>query len=86
MLDKDSIRDFILKTIEKKSRLPVNENIDQFNYIDSGHIDSIGLIKFVLDLENEFGIDIAPEDMESEEFRTIGGLAALIEKHLRKRF
>lgn len=84
MLDKDSIRNFIVKTIEKKSRLPANQDIDQFNYIDSGHIDSIGLIKFVLDIESEFGIDIAPEDMESEEFRTIGGLTTLVERSLRK--
>lgn len=84
MADRDRIRNFIVKTIEKKSRLPANQDIDQFNYIDSGHIDSIGVIKFILDLENEFGIDIAAEDMESEEFRTIGGLASLIERRLRK--
>jgi acyl carrier protein len=84
MADKGRIRDFIVKTIEKKSKLPTDQNIEQFNYIDSGHIDSIGLIKFILDLENEFGIDIAPEDMDSEEFRTIGGLAMLIERRLRK--
>lgn len=72
------VREFVIKAIEKKSRLPAGCDVDTFNYIDSGHVDSIAIIKFLLELENEFKIDIAPEEIESAQFRTIGGLIGII--------
>ena len=78
----DSIRQFVLKLIEKKAKLPKNGEIDTFNYIDSGHVDSMGLIKFVLDIESHFDIEISESDMESSEFRTVGGLVSIIHKNI----
>lgn len=85
MTDRNLIRDFIVKTIEKKSTVPAGIDIDALNYIDDGYVDSIAIIKFVLDIENEFQIEITPEEMESDEFRTIGGLITLIERSLKER-
>lgn len=82
MSDRTRIRDFIIKAIARKAALPAGEDLDRFNYIDSGHVDSIGIIKFVLELEREFEIDIAPEEMESDDFRTIGGLVELIQQNI----
>jgi acyl carrier protein len=79
----DRVREFVIKAIEKRSRLPAGCDVDTFNYIDSGHVDSIGIIKFILEIENEFKIDIAPEEVESEKFRTIGGLVGIIESRIR---
>ncbi|MEK7856196.1 MAG: phosphopantetheine-binding protein [Acidobacteriota bacterium] len=78
----DQVREFVIKAIEKKSRLPAGCNVDTFNYIDSGHVDSIAIIKFILELEEEFKIDIAPEEVESAEFRTIGGLVGIIKSRI----
>jgi len=79
----DNIKQFILKTLEKKGKLPQNTNIDLFNYIDSGYIDSMALIKFVVDLEAQFDIEISECDIISPEFKTIGGLARLIREKMK---
>jgi acyl carrier protein len=72
-----AVRDTLVGMISAKSPLPADVGPD-FDYIESGHVDSIGLIHFMLGLEENFGIEISDDDMQSDEFRTIGGLAALI--------
>jgi acyl carrier protein len=76
------IREFILNFIEKKAKLPKGVDIDTFNYIDSGYVDSIGIIGFMLEIESEFDIEISAEDMLSLEFRTVGGVVSIISKKL----
>ncbi len=55
-----------------------DEQFLNYNYL-SGHIDSFGIIHFIMAIEEEFNIQLLPEDTESEEFRTIGGLIKIIE-------
>jgi acyl carrier protein len=78
----NEIRKFVVKAIEKKSKLPDNCDLDSFNFIDTGYIDSIGVIKFVIDIEAEFDIEIDESDIESSEFRIIGGLISIIQKKI----
>ena len=75
---KDAIRQFVLRLIEKKAKLPKDTDIDSFNYIDCGYVDSIGIIKFIVEIESEFDIEILDTDLESLEFRTVGGIVSLI--------
>ena len=60
-----------------KSPLPTNVEPD-FDYIESGHVDSIGLIHFMMGIEENFGVELSDEDVQSDRFRTLGGLTALI--------
>ncbi len=78
MANAEDIKSFILKYISKKGKLPNDINIDEFNYIDTGYIDSMALLKFIVELEQEFDVQISDEDMISKEFKTIGGLANII--------
>lgn len=61
------------------------KSILQYRYLDVGHIDSFGIINFILTIEDEFGISLTPEDTESDEFRSIEGLIKIITKRLKKR-
>jgi acyl carrier protein len=72
------IEAFILTAIQKKSKLPANCDLARFDYLASGHVDSVAIIQFILDLEMKFDIDIREEDLESPEFRTVAGLARMI--------
>jgi len=56
--------------------------VSAFNFVDSGHVDSLAIIKFVLDLEEKFDISLSEEDMLDPQFRTIGGLVSIIESKL----
>jgi len=72
-------RDFILNRLERKAPLPTTGDLDAYRYLDKGHVDSLGLIKFIFEIEDAFDITLTPEDTQSDAFRTVGGLAALIE-------
>jgi acyl carrier protein len=43
-------------------------------YEDLG-LESIGTLELLLDLEDTLGIEVDPEDLEMEVFRTVGSLA-----------
>ena len=75
--------DFILAELSRKGPLPAGVDIETFDYRQSGHIDSIGLIKFVLNLEREFDIEFSEDEVGSPAFRIVGSLASLIETKLR---
>jgi len=49
-------------------------------YLDGGIVDSMGIISLVIELEGMFDVQFTPEDMQSEDFRTIGGLVRVIER------
>lgn len=77
-MNKEQIREFIVNYIEKKGKLPKNINFDEFDYITNGYIDSMGLIKFVVALEEKFNIELSEEDIMAQKFRTINGLVNTI--------
>lgn len=73
----NNIQQFIIELIEKKAKLPQQFELS-FDFMQSGHVDSMGLIKFILAIELEFDIEISEADFESEGFTTIGGIINLI--------
>jgi len=64
----DLVRAFVVRLVEEKARLPKGANVESFNYIDT-----IGLVKFAVEMEPEFDVAISEADMESPEFRTVVG-------------
>lgn len=74
----DSIREFVLRSIQKRSKLPRDCDLDSFDYVASGHVDSIGIIKFIAEIEARFDIEIIESDIESPQFRTIAGIVSII--------
>lgn len=51
-----------------------------YDYLDAGHIDSFEIMQMILSMEERFAIRFSEEDLQSEEIRTIGGLAGIIER------
>lgn len=81
----DNIKQFVIEIISKRCKLPELSKIDLFNYIDAGHIDSMALIKFLVEIESKFDIEISAEDLVLPEFKTIGGLVSIIDEKLKKK-
>ncbi len=75
----NSIRSFVVELLEKKSSLPKDFN-DTSDFIQTGIVDSMGIIKFILELESRFDIEITETDIESDEFRTVQGIVAMISR------
>lgn len=51
---------------------------DECAFLDVGLIDSFNLLAFVIAIEDEFRITLDPNDLQSREFRTVGGLVGII--------
>jgi len=76
------IKKAILDFVEREYELPADIDYESFNYMDAGYVDSMGLVQFVAILEDEFDIEFSAEELKSEDFKTLGGLEAIIRNKL----
>lgn len=74
----DNILGFIHGLLSEKGRTPAIACMDDYRYLDNGHIDSLAFIKFLFRIEERFGIQFQPEEIGGEAIRSAGGLARLI--------
>lgn len=82
MISHNEIQVFVLSLLTKKNSLPRVDDVLAINFYKQGLVDSVDLIKFVLELEEEFNIDFSTEDMVDSNFKTIGGLCDMIMQKL----
>ena len=59
----------------------IQENME-IDLLESGILDSFEIVNIVMELEMSFGIEIDPEDIAPDNFKTIGDVVKLIEKNL----
>ena len=87
-MEKKKIQDLIIKIINKIKPIEkkYKKNIDKFDFMSTGHIDSIEILKFILEIEDKFKISIKPSESVNKNFRTIGGLSSIMVKKLSKKF
>ena len=72
------IRAFIVDLLKKKGPLPDIADIGEFNYVTSGHIDSLGMMKFLLQIESKYDFEFGDKELEYEGIRTPNGMAAIV--------
>lgn len=54
--------------------------LDSKSLISDGILDSLDIMRLIMELENEFDIEIDPEDVLSENFESVEAIMGLIEK------
>jgi len=54
-------------------------------YLDSGVIDSLGIVEMIMELEGKYGIYFTDDHLQSYEFQTIGGLIKLVESMIKEK-
>ncbi|MEO5338921.1 MAG: acyl carrier protein [Magnetococcus sp. MYC-9] len=75
--------DFVISYLEKRGSLPQDRaDLLRCRYLDLGLIGSLEIIGFILELEERFGIALSAEDTQSDAFRTIGGVAAMVKSKM----
>ncbi len=74
----DKVKDYIINFIERDYSLPEDTDIMNFNYTESGYVDSISMIHFIVSLEDEFGITFTNEELNDPAIKTIGGLLNVV--------
>jgi acyl carrier protein len=55
---------------------------DDLDLIQSGIVDSLGVLKIVAAIENELGVSIEPELLDAENYRTTAAIGSLIRSKL----
>ncbi len=78
----DRIKEFILEHIQSEYDLPEDVDTDSFNFVENGYIDSVGIVSFVMELEDEFGISFDDSELTDPKFQVIGSLAELIARKI----
>jgi len=75
-------QDLVFKFFDEKGGIPGNELKEKLDchYLDIKIIDSMGIIEMVSHFEEIFKIQFRSEDLQCEEFQTVGGLIQVIEK------
>jgi D-alanine--poly(phosphoribitol) ligase subunit 2 len=56
----------------------------EVDVIESGLLDSLGLVTLVVELEQQFGLSIPFETLDVDDFRTVGSIVDLIETQRRE--
>ena len=80
----DDVKIFILSKLEKTlivNDLKKAEITDNFDLLDGGLIDSLGILELITAIEDHFEIEIDFENLDAEEFTIIGSLCNYIEKY-----
>jgi acyl carrier protein len=80
--DLDEIEEAILAFFDEKGGLPGETSAAKLNcaYLEAGVVTSVGLVELVMMLERRFGVRFQAADMQSQEFQTVRGLAAIVRR------
>lgn len=78
----ENVKEFVVDYIQREYTIDDNVDIMELNYIESGYIDSLGMIQFIATLEDEFDIVFTDEDMENPDIKVVGKLISMIEEKI----
>lgn len=72
----------VLEFFDSRGGLPGTSQDEKLAcaYLDAKIVDSMGIIDMVSHFEDTFGIRFDADDLQSQEFQTVGGLIGVIEK------
>jgi D-alanine--poly(phosphoribitol) ligase subunit 2 len=75
------VQEFVLAYLQEHAKVPLSgrteDDLLATAYLDEGVLDSMAVVELVVSLEERFGVQLEPEHMQSEEFRTAGGVVAM---------
>ena len=77
-----SVRDEILNLLNYDEAIwqVTPEAVDDVRYQAEGYVDSLHVMAFIIAIEDGFGIELPTEVTESDEFTSVGGVIAIVER------
>lgn len=75
---KQKLKQFIITEVNPERNLGALE--DDEPLLESGIIDSLGVLKILAFLDEEFGIDLSADQIKVEKFKNISSICALVEQ------
>ena len=80
----NNVKEFVSEYIQREYTVADDIDIMTLNYVESGYVDSMGLIQFIATIEDEFSIEFEDEELENPEIKVVGKLIELIERKMGK--
>jgi D-alanine--poly(phosphoribitol) ligase subunit 2 len=76
------VKQAVLAFFEERAPLPGANETEQLavGYLDAGLLGSMAVVELVVTLEDRFGVRLEPEDMQSVDFRTVGGVIEVVSR------
>ena len=74
----ENVKEFIVEYIQREYTIPADVDVMKLNYVESGYVDSLGLIQFIATIEDEFGIEFTDEELENPEIKIVGKLIDMV--------
>ena len=78
----ERIREFILKNLYYAEDRPI---ADEDSFLETGIVDSMGVMELVAFIQSEFGLEPAPDEIVVENFGSIRNLAGYVRRKLEGR-
>ena len=80
----DGVGSKTIKLLKKKRPIEKKflKNLNSFNFIDNGHLDSLEIISFNFSIEKKFKIKFNFKELSSKKYKTISGLSDIIFKKI----
>jgi acyl carrier protein len=73
----DIIREYVCKTLLQRNGSAFNEDA---LLIEDGYLTSLEAVDLAVFLEERFGVEVDPEDVNEEDFRSLRSVAAMVER------
>ena len=77
-MSSDEIKAVLIEYLERKKPITSKDDIADIDYLAAGYVDSLGFMKFLMFMEERFDIEFDDDEIESDAFRTVGGLVEMI--------
>lgn len=61
---------------------PESMPVEGCRYLELQWVDSFGVLDFVAHVEATFSVHISDDELASDEFATLGGVASIVRRHL----
>jgi acyl carrier protein len=74
----DSVRDFIVRELQWTGN--VDTLTEDYPLIANHVLDSVGLLTLIAFLEDQFGVDIADNELVPDNFSTLGKITSMIDR------
>ena len=83
------VKETVLKFFEVRAKNPIPGETEEdylgCYYLDSGVIDSLGIVEMIMELEGKYEIFFTDDHLQSYEFQTIGGVIKLVEAMIKEK-
>ena len=74
MLTTESLQTFFTNFLAERGIACAKEDVDNFNFLQSGLLDSFEILSMLIQVEMDFGAKLTPEEISDDANATVGGL------------